>query len=245
MINSSPVVDLIIPVRSIADGKRRLRTLLTAEQRQQLNRHFLLHAVAIARQLPDLGRIWVVSGCSRTLDLAHDQGACTLAEPFGESYRTGPEARLNEAMDFAFHQARAHGARDILVTSVDLPFAQAADLSTLCQLGRTGTDSRCAIATDRAGQGTNAIFIPMGRSLDFAFGQESCRRHADSARQHGMQAHIAQIGNLACDIDTPDDYLLWKNSPCAYQNSPTNPGGTLWMRSPHTSRQRAQLTASR
>ncbi|MGB6106131.1 MAG: 2-phospho-L-lactate guanylyltransferase [Pusillimonas sp.] len=241
----SPSIDLIIPVRSLADGKRRLRILLTDAQRQALNQQFLAHILALARQLPRIGRTWVVSGCPRTRDVAHSLGACVLAEPPDTGRRGGPEARLNDALGFALAQVRKQGARNVLLVSSDLPFAQAEDLDMLCRLGQPRTDHTCVIATDKTGQGTNAIFIPERHGFEFSFGPESCGRHANSARRHGMQTHIARISNLAHDIDTPDDYLFWRSASACLTASPTLSGGTVWMHNPPTNWPMTPLTASR
>ncbi len=207
------------------DGKQRLRDILNADQRQELNRWFLQRLLGIGRQLPNLRRMWVVSACDHTLRLATDCGAYPIKEPDFEGAAQFPESRLNSALSFALLEARRKLAGDILVVSVDLPLAQADDLDRLCELGAASDGKQhCAIATDKTGHGTNAIFIPREGMLDFSYGADSCQRHAASARRHGMKAHVARIVNLACDIDTPQDYAGWRGAPAIPSNAITHIG---------------------
>ncbi|HYG44535.1 MAG TPA: 2-phospho-L-lactate guanylyltransferase [Bordetella sp.] len=203
---------VIIPVRSLPDGKRRLSGCLNAVQRHRLGRQFLLHMLAITRHWPGSGRTCVVSACPEALQLARRRGALWLRQPLHEEAASDDrEAGLNAAVAYAVAQLRRHGPRDVMIVSSDLPMATTADLVELCDLSWHGPQApRVVVAANSTGTGTNALYLPGHATLAFAYGADSCRRHAASACRQGLPVHTAHIVNLARDIDTQHDYMEWR-----------------------------------
>lgn len=231
----APPVDVIIPFRSMDDGKRRLRPLLEPRQRSALNAWFLTHTLAAALQLTGPARVWLVTPCEQARRVARAHGVRLIDEPVESGEASTPESRLNHALSHALAMARQGGAGDVLIVSVDLPWLRSADLRSLCRLSREDPASApsCVIATDRTLQGTNALLIPAGRNMDFAYGAGSCQRHADNARRQGMSVRTVCLPNLARDIDTPQDYSHWVGEGrAARRRDPADwTGGEPWMHS--------------
>lgn len=231
----APTIDVIIPFRSMDDGKRRLRPLLEPRQRSALNAWFLTHTLAAALQLTGPARVWLVTPCEQARRVGRAHGVRLIDEPADGGAAPTPESRLNLALGHALETVREAGAGDVLVVSTDLPWLRSADLRALWRLGHAdpAAGPSCVIATDRTMQGTNAMLIPAGHGMEFAYGAGSCQRHADNAREQGMAVRTVCLPNLARDIDTPQDYSNWiGEGRAARRRDPADwTGGEPWMHS--------------
>jgi 2-phospho-L-lactate/phosphoenolpyruvate guanylyltransferase len=92
---------------------------------------------------------------------------------------------------------KAQGEAAILIIHADLPLLSAEDVGELIKAAQGGA----AIATDRAGEGTNAVAISDGREFTFRFGAGSRTLHC---RQYPDMPVLEREG-LMSDLDTPDD----------------------------------------
>lgn len=189
-------INVIIPVKSLTNGKTRLAGILDDDDRAELNASLLDHALDLAAAFPGLSNTIVISADNRVLDIAKSRGAVALRETGGG---------LNSALTEAMTTARNNGARAVLVLPTDLPIATAEDLLALAT---TGHD--VAIAADRRGIGTNALCVPTSNGFTFRFGGDSFKAHMEEAHLSGLSAHIMHRPNLSFDIDTPDDYRFWR-----------------------------------
>ncbi len=208
---------LVVPVRSLGDGKRRLAPVLDGRARRQLNRRFLLHVLEQAAIWPSLGRTVVVSACSEVLTLARRTGAGVLREPdFGSASAPCGNA-LNAALSFA--RASLCGGDssrgDFMVIPCDLPSLSHLDLRKLAAMGEVDEsgEKRAVLAPDRAGTGTNGLFLPAGSAFEFHFGANSAVRHRAYARKAGLSIALLRTPGLAFDVDTPADLALLPGGP--------------------------------
>lgn len=185
---------LVIPVKSLAHGKSRLSLHLSEAARHQLNTALLERSLALASEFPGIERTLVVSSCPEVIALAGSRGARTLVEK---------DPGLNQAVTQAVAMLADRGAPQ-LVMSCDLPLAGPDDLMALARSGEL------AIATDRHGAGTNALWLPARAGFRFQFGDASRYRHTEEARRHGWHCSVLQRPALAFDVDTIDDYRRWQ-----------------------------------
>ena len=191
---------LVLPVKSIADGKSRLANHLSPAVRRSLNVELLARSLTLAACYPGLPRTVVVSRCPEVLDFARAQGAGCI-----EEHGAGG---LNGALEQALAALRAPADEHILVLSCDVPFAREDDLRHMVARART---SPCVVvATDRAESGTNALCLPQGTPFEFSYGGASCRRHAAQAGALGLECVVLRRTSLAFDIDTARDYREWR-----------------------------------
>jgi len=205
---------LLVPVRSLAQGKRRLAGRLDADERAALNAQFLDHLLAEAAVWPGLDRTVVVSPCPEALRRARAAGARALRQPALPRLDEGSSQTLNAALALARRTLRQWGAHSLLVASCDLPALRSRDLRRLVDCGgspHSASRARVVLASDRAGRGTNALYLPaaMAAALPFCFGADSARRHAEAARRLGLPFARVDIPGLAFDIDTPHDLATW------------------------------------
>jgi len=199
---------LLVPVRSFAGGKRRLAACMDAAQRRELNRAFLDHVLGQAAAWPGLAATVVVSPCREVLAHARACGARVLRQPALPHLDEAASETLNAALTIARAHLPMH-ARDLMIVSSDLPRLTTADLQRLRKGGHRG---RVVIATDRAGTGTNALYLPYeaAQQFSFCFGEDSARRHERAAREIGRDVARVAIPRLAFDIDTPADLAALK-----------------------------------
>lgn len=185
---------LVIPLRSLRDGKSRLAPALDPDQRYRLVDWLLTRTLAQAAQFPGLDRTLVVSPCEQARARALAGGAQVLEEhaPGG----------LNHALRQAQLVLRGFEAVRMLMISCDLPLLQAEDLQRLADASSATT---IALAPDRAHQGTNAMCLGSEIDFEFSFGPDSFERHVARAQWLGKGVALVERDGLAFDLDLPAD----------------------------------------
>jgi len=185
---------LVVPVKSLRNGKSRLSAALDGVRRPQFLAWLLRRTLRQAAQFPGLDRTLVVSACEQARACATACGARVLQEraPGG----------LNSALEQAQRELQRLGASRMLMASCDLPLLSPADLEALAAAVSAET---IAIAPDRSRQGTNAIGLDSAAQLAFGFGPGSFAHHLNGIRQIDKTAAIVERAGLAFDIDFPED----------------------------------------
>ena len=187
------------PVRGIATGKSRLAAVLDAAARAALNRHLLTHTLEVIEEWRgDLRQCVVVSPCEEALACARVAGAQVLREPAGGD--------LNTALAFGAAEVAVRGGERLLVLACDLPLLSAAALDALTERVTAGL---AAIAPDRTGSGSNALALNADARDVFHFGVDSCARHLAAFARADLRGIRVERGDLAFDLDTPQDYAEW------------------------------------
>ena len=213
---------IVIPVRSLTDGKRRLAPVLEPDARAGLVRRLFEHTLRAALEAGP--RALVVSPDPDALALARNAGAAALEEP--------RPVGLNHALELAAREAAKRGAEALLVVSADLPDLEAEDLRAMlpppdpepippapdrawnpagAQIAERAESAMprkravVRIAPDEAGTGTNALYVRPPSLLAFEYGETSCRRHHEQARRAGARVETVDRPGLRFDLDTPID----------------------------------------
>jgi 2-phospho-L-lactate guanylyltransferase len=187
---------LVVPVRSLRDGKRRLAPALDTTQRSAFIETLLVRTLEQASQFPGLDRTLLVSPCEEARARASACGARVLDEH--------TPAGLNQALRQAQLALNDLDATRMLMVACDLPLLQADDLRRLAGASSVGT---IALAPDRTRQGTNGICLEARVVFDFSFGPNSFERHLHCVRQLDMRSAIVDPAGLAFDVDTPEDLV--------------------------------------
>lgn len=187
-------VNIIIPVRPLHDGKRRLCPALSPRERRALNGWFFTRTVAVARGVLPASDIILVSSAPDLLAYGRAAGLRIVAEhtPTG----------LNAALHLGARAARENGADATLCVSCDLPFLDRNDLSAMIATARPGGFT---IAPDRSGTGTNSLLMAPVGAMPFLYGPGSFAAHVAAGRATGLVPAIVRRRGLACDIDLPAD----------------------------------------
>lgn len=185
---------LVVPVKSLLEGKSRLAPSLDHTRRRALLERLLLHTLKQAAHFPGLERTLLVSACGEARARATEFGAQVLEERAGVG--------LNGALRQAQLALRRLGASHMLAVPCDLPLLEAEDLRRLAQAGSAHS---VGIAPDRARQGTNGLCLEASLEFSFSFGPGSFVRHLEHVRQLGMQWSTVESAGLEFDLDFPED----------------------------------------
>lgn len=186
-------VRLVLPLKSLHDGKTRLAPVLDAAQRAALIDRLLMRTLEQAAQFPGLQNTLLVSACEKARARATECGVGVVDEPV---------AGLNHALQRAQRAVCETAAEKMLVIPCDLPLLTADDLR--CLVDCAGTQA-VALAPDRFKQGTNGICLPSSTAFEFAFGPGSYKRHRSSIERLRLRAVEVERPGLAFDVDTPND----------------------------------------
>ena len=184
----------ILPIKSFADAKQRLREVLMEGPRTLLAEAMFSDVLVALRRASSIDQIVVVSADPVGQQIAGGYGATVLEE---QQRGHNPAATL--AIDWALES----GVDRVLLVPGDCPLLDPAEVDGL--IARR-VDSRSAlIVPDRHGTGTNALLLTPPDALVPSFGPDSCQRHAAIAESGGTPHEVVEVPSLALDIDTPDD----------------------------------------
>jgi 2-phospho-L-lactate guanylyltransferase len=171
---------VVVPIKQGRDGKSRLGAIMTGDARSNLAERMAAHVLSI------------LQGC-------FERSQITILSPhrpvgWGGGWTSDEGRGLNPELG-AWRDAQ--GDAPVLIIHADLPLLAEDDVRALLDESAQGA----ALATDRAGQGTNALAIADGRPLTLCFGANSRVLHCD---QYPDMPVLHREGLMA-DLDTPDD----------------------------------------
>jgi 2-phospho-L-lactate/phosphoenolpyruvate guanylyltransferase len=184
----------VLPIKSFAQAKQRLRHDLAAHDRRALVEAMFADALVALGRVQALERIVVVSG---------DRVAQRIAGGYGASVVEDDERGHNNAAARGVATLVEDGIERALLVPGDCPMLSANDLNAL--LSHPAGDRSALIVPDRHGTGTNALLLTPPDVLAPSFGPDSCRRHQADASAAGVPAEVVELDSLALDVDTPED----------------------------------------
>lgn len=189
---------IMIPCKSLGDGKTRLAPALDAKARRALCTGFLQRTLDVALALVPPARCHVMAGA----------GAAAIAAGRGVTSCHDPGIGLNEALRQGRERICRNAAEELalLIFPIDLPWATAALLADLVH-----SAADVVIAPDRKRTGTNVLYLgPRAvRQFVFQFGANSFAAHR-SATGFGLRVDVYEDARLSFDVDRPEDYLEWQ-----------------------------------
>jgi 2-phospho-L-lactate guanylyltransferase len=188
----------IVPIKPLSLGKSRLASVLTSQERLNLNSHFLTHTLDTLNAIPEIEHVLVISRDQKALALARDHGARTIQED-GNS-------QLNVALTRATFVAEKYATRGVLILPVDLPLITPQDVENI--IAKAVDPPVVVVAPDRHHRGTNALLVCPTGIIQYAFGPDSFELHCERARQAGARLEIIDFPGLGLDIDLPEDLEL-------------------------------------
>lgn len=189
----------IVPLKPLRRGKSRLSGVLDLDQRWELNRRLLSHTVATLKETAHVGVVMVVSRDHEALALARSLGAHTLLE-------SKPDG-LNRAVQVATLFAQRSRASATLILPADLPLLNQSAIETFLSAAQ-GEEPVLAIAPDRHGRGTNALYLAPPTLPRFCFGEDSSQAHCELAAQLRRRCAVIDVPELAFDLDDEEDWKL-------------------------------------
>jgi 2-phospho-L-lactate guanylyltransferase len=193
-----PGIRLLVPVKSLAGAKTRLRSASEdAGAHDRLSLALARDTVAAARRARGVADVTVITSDRRVADVLADDGARVLPE--------GPEPGLNAALRHGERVLREQDPSSPLgALQADLPALRPEELADALAHARLALDGGLAaraFCADTQGEGTTLLVCAPGAELAPRFGAGSAGAHerAGALRLHGGWPGLRR------DVDTPDD----------------------------------------
>ncbi len=188
----------MVPAKSLARGKSRLRPVLDDEGRAAFARGLLEHVLDVLGRCA-LDGVLVATDGDDVADLAAARGAHVLRD------RGDVPRSLAAVVDAALAEVESLGARTAVVLMADLPRIQPDDVAMLLAAIEGGHD--VAVAPDHAGRHTNALALSPPTSMTTCFGRaDSFAAHKAEADAQGLRLAVVDRDRIAFDVDGPDDH---------------------------------------
>ncbi len=184
----------ILPIKSLAQAKQRLRHELAPHDRRALVEAMFADALVALGRVHTLERVVVVSG---------DRLAQQIAGGYAASVVEDDERGHNTAAMRGIRLLLEEGIERALLVPGDCPMLSPEDLNTL--LNHPAGERSALVVPDRHGTGTNALLLTPPDVLAPSFGPDSRRRHLADADAAGVPAEAVDLDSLALDVDTPED----------------------------------------
>ncbi|MFT4040142.1 MAG: 2-phospho-L-lactate guanylyltransferase [Thermomicrobiales bacterium] len=202
----------VVPIRSFREGKTRLASILTGDQRAALLRRTASRVVCTLAASQIVDTVLVVSPEREVLEWASEMGrrVTPLRQP-------EEHPGLNGALEAARAWALERDADALLSLFADLPNLSTHDVRTLVR--QTGP---VTLGADRRGEGTNAMLLRLagaGEQFRFAFGGGSLEKHLAEAARLDLAANVVMAHGIGFDLDTPSDWdeFMQSEQPAAWQ----------------------------
>jgi 2-phospho-L-lactate guanylyltransferase len=185
----------IVPAKSLARGKSRLRSVLADDERARFARQLIEHTLDVLRAC-ELDGVLVATDGDDVADLARARGAQVLRDREGTS--------LAAVVDRALGDAASRGARAAVVLMADLPWVEPNDVRLLRDaLG----DHDVVVVSDHLRRHTNALAMAPPCAISTCFGHEdSFAAHCSAAREAGLRLTVIDNERIAFDVDGPADH---------------------------------------
>jgi 2-phospho-L-lactate guanylyltransferase len=190
----------IIPIKPLRRGKSRLSTVLTNQERENLNHNLLVRSINCLKQVEAIDQIIVISHDPAALSYSMEYGVRTIHE--------NRNTNINNALRKATRAAIAFSASSIIIIPADLPLIMPEDINKL--IAKSNSAMQIIITPDRKMYGTNALYITPPGILDYEFGEWSFKKHIEQAEQKKIRVEIYNNERLGFDLDLPEDLNLYK-----------------------------------
>ena len=201
----------VIPLRGLADGKRRLSGVLPDRVRRALILALAEQVAAAVRESRVVATTVVVSPETEILRWAETRGMVALRQT-----NTGLNAGLWQATNWA----RERRFDALLALHGDLPLLTADHVRTLVRIisanqpvEKAGDSAGIAVvAGDRHSHGTTGLAMRPLAALPFHFGDQSYTRHLIAGEAHHLRTIPYLSREIGFDLDAPADLrdlALW------------------------------------
>lgn len=185
----------LVPVRSFARAKRRLRERFSAAEVESIQRALLGDVLAALQTARGLDHVAVLTGDHAVAESARSAGAALRW--------LDPDPGLNPALEIAARGLRADGYAALLVVLGDLPLLRAGDVEAVLEAGLRHP----LVGVASLDGGTAMLYqAPPGR-LPARYGPESFDAHRSAAREQGLELRVLDLPDRLArgDLDTPED----------------------------------------
>ena len=198
----------VLPVKHFDDAKQRLATGLEPTQRRDLAAAMVEDVLAAIGKARTIEWTIVVSGDPLAQELAAEAAAEVVPDPADTGHVQAALAGIA--------RAEVEGADCVVLLAGDCPLLDPQELDRLL----TGVPAPyVGIVPDRHGTGTNGLVLSPPSAIIPAFGEGSCARHVDLAREAGIPFEVEELTSIGLDLDTPADVIALTRALAARRGS--------------------------
>lgn len=185
----------IVPVKTFAQAKQRLASVLSADERARLAEAMLCDVLEQLRALSQLEGVLVVTA---------DPSAARIAGSFGARHiRDCSESGVNHAAARGL-DAVPSAECPVAIVAADVPFATSTEIAdALAHLEQHPV----VLTPAEADGGTNLLALRRVHLIEPSFGEGSFARHREQARKLNLSCGIFRAKGLGHDIDRAGDLL--------------------------------------
>lgn len=193
----------VVPVKQLDRSKGRLSPLLSRQERRALARVMLMDVLGALRRSHRLAGVVVVTRDAEVATMAHACQARIMPDQGsgGMTSAVALAARHLQTMPYA----------GMLVVPADVPRISPGDIETLIDAHAMPT-AVTLVPAERDG-GTNLLLCTPPEAIPFHYGEGSCARHQQAARERGITPRTIRIEGAALDLDRPEDIAEFMRVP--------------------------------
>jgi len=188
----------IVPVKALAQAKRRLAPVLPDAARRRLVLAMLEDVLAAVARTESIERVLVVTPDASAASLAESRGAVIVPEPGAGG--------LNAAVESAIAFAVSCGLGQALVLPADIPLATPGELTSLIASRRSRPGVTLAPSHDS--DGTNALLLAPPNAIAPCYGPGSYVQHMSQAMARQIDVNVLHLAGVARDIDVSADLAV-------------------------------------
>lgn len=182
-------------MKTFANGKKRLSSLLTVDERIKLSEAMLYDVLDAVSNCRSISKTIIVSKDERILSIAKEFGTIIVEEE--------EEMGVNAAVALTDNICRDSDAS--IVIPQDLPLIQPSDLEALCK--SAGNEDCIIITPSHRYDGTNALLRKPPNIMNTHYDEDSYEIHLKKARENNIPAKIIMNKRLMLDLDEPSDII--------------------------------------
>jgi 2-phospho-L-lactate/phosphoenolpyruvate guanylyltransferase len=194
-------VRAFVPLKHPACARHRLLEALTAKQRYSMYFTLARRIITALRDVALVRDTLIVTSSAEVEIFAGHLGVRVMHQMRDEG--------INAACEAALTSSSAIGITNALIVAGDLPLVCSESLTALLQSAHLN-ERGVTIVPDRHHVGTNALVCTPADAIRLRFGANSFAAHLRTAQEHGLEARIFESGELALDIDEPEDLDAWR-----------------------------------
>lgn len=193
---------ILIPVKSLANAKQRLASVLDQPTRTQLAQAMLLDELEIISTWTNRPPVSIVTSDPFALELARRFDFHIIPDNANRSE--------TDAIEMATRFCESQGVESTLVIPGDIPLIQAVELERILQ---AAPEEGSVLVPAADGRGTNAAWRRPAGLFPLRFGNDSFKPHLASARATGKPCLVLSLPGIALDVDNPSDLRQLAEAP--------------------------------
>jgi len=193
---------ILIPVKSLANAKQRLASVLDQPTRTKLAETMLFDVLETLGTWASRPEVSIITS---------DQFAIKLARRFEfQIIADNTNRSETDAIEMATHFCESQGVDCTLVIPGDIPLINVSELE---QILEAAPDEGSVLVPAADGRGTNAAWRRPAALFPLRFGNDSFKPHLAAARATEKPCVVLSLPGIALDIDDPFDLRQLAEAP--------------------------------